>query len=90
MSSYHGNGEKCAECGLTYGKFRTGMTWMDVWIQFWNDSDTPQDQWPRKSRAIILGRWHEMKKELWQKHVSECAPREVEPVKAADPAEYKD
>lgn len=30
------------------------------------------------------------KKELWQKHVSECAPREVEPVKAADPAEYKD
>lgn len=85
MSSYHGNGEKCAACGVTYGKFRT-----DVWMQFWNDSGTPQDQWPRKSRGIILGRWHEMKKELWAKHVSECAPRECEPVEPADAAEYTD
>ena len=72
MSRYKGNGEACPSCSITYGRFRTGFTWQDVWMMFWNAQGTPQDEWPRKSRGVILGKWFEIKQDMWRHHVDEC------------------
>jgi len=73
VSRYVGNGDECPTCGTTYGAFRTGFTWRDVWLFFWTPQDAPPDEWKRKSRGVILGRWFEIKQSMWKQHVEECA-----------------
>lgn len=61
MSSYHGNGQRCPHCGIRYGDFRTGLTFREVYHYLW-DRD-------RKRRRTVLGKWHELKRQLWEHHV---------------------
>lgn len=72
MSQYHGNDEECPSCALTYGRFRTGFTWREVWLMFWDPPDTPHDEWQRSSRGLVLGKWFEIKQEMWAHHVDVC------------------
>lgn len=72
QSKYSGNNEKCPVCGLTYGNLKTGFTYYDVWLMFWTPSETPTDEWKYKTRGVILGKWHEIKKDYWKRHLEEC------------------
>jgi hypothetical protein len=72
VSSYRGNHEACPHCGVRYGRFRTGFTYHEVYHMMW--------QHPQKRRNTILGSWHQLKKELWSRHVeTDCpnSPRSV-------------
>ena len=73
MSRYAGNGERCPICGLTYGRFRTGLTFAEVRSWLWVGSDDPRD-WKPKRRGSVLGLWHETKKMLWAEHIRGCDP----------------
>lgn len=73
MSRYCGNDEKCDTCGVTYGAFRTGFSWGDIWLMFWTPDDAPPGDWVRKNRGRILGRWFEIKQDMWAHHIKECA-----------------
>ena len=73
MSRYSGNLDACPTCGLLYKDLRTGLDWYDVWLLFWNPEGTPSDEWPQKSRGCVLGRWFQIKQELWLQHQFECA-----------------
>jgi hypothetical protein len=73
MSSYRGNSERCRHCQLTYGKFRTGLCYRDVWLMFYTPSEAPSDEWKYKTRGVVLGKWFEIKQELWQQHLIDCA-----------------
>lgn len=45
---------------------------------YWTDKDADPSTWKRKSRGIILGRWHQIKKELWERHLDRCEKKEEE------------
>ncbi len=63
--------DQCPSCGLVYAQFRTGFTFQDIVDMFWvttNDST----QWKYKRRHAILGRWHQIKLEMWDQHLSGC------------------
>ena len=74
MSRYHGNSEACAGCGLTYGALRTGLEWSDIWIMYWTPQDAPSETWRYKRRGTILGKWHQIKREMWAEHRAGCEP----------------
>lgn len=72
MSRYAGNDERCPSCGMTYGEMRTGLTYRDVWLFMWNAPGTPEDEWTYKRRGTVLGKWHQIKRELWDEHLRGC------------------
>jgi len=47
-----------------YDKFRTGLTYRDVWSMLADHSDDPAD-WRHKKRGTILGHWHQLKLQLY-------------------------
>ena len=62
----------CAHCGLKYQDFRTGLTFSEVRNLYWvanPDSDT----WKYKRRNTVLGKWREIKLEMWAEHLYMCA-----------------
>lgn len=61
----------CSVCGLTYAELRTGLTYADVYALLWSASDDRRT-WRYKRRNTILGKWHEIKQELWAQHLDEC------------------
>lgn len=82
MSRYHGNSDACPCCGLTYGRFRTGLTYRDVYSFLMGG----EDDWRYKRRGTVLGHWHQIKLEWWEKHLSDCAAQvryEAEGIRAA-------
>lgn len=64
-------GEVCPECGLTYQDFRTGLTYSEVWLQFWSGDPDPST-WRNKRRHTVLGRWHQIKEDMWKEHLWMC------------------
>jgi hypothetical protein len=42
---------------------------------FWSGSDDPAD-WKYKRRHTILGKWHQIKQEMWQQHIENCEKEE--------------
>lgn len=72
MSRYAGNCEVCVHCGTTYGRFRTGLTYRDVWLMFWTPPDAERSEWKHKRRRTVLGKWHQIKRELWSHHLDLC------------------
>ncbi len=72
MSRYSGNHEECPTCSLTYGRFRTGFVWEDIRMMFWNAADAPVSEWKYKSRGVILGKWFEIKQDMWAHHIETC------------------
>ena len=77
MSKYRGNGERCCHCGITYGRFKTGLDYFDVKSWLWRESDDP-NSWVYKRRGTILGKFHQHKQELWKNHQVECALQALE------------
>jgi hypothetical protein len=71
QSNYRGNRDKCPFCGLTYGDFKTGLTYQEVFICLWTQSEDPSD-WRYKKRRTILGYWHSLKKAAWLEHKQMC------------------
>ena len=61
----------CPHCGLSYAEFRTGETFQSIKDSLWVGSDDPAD-WKYKRKGTVLGRWHQLKKELWVEHVENC------------------
>lgn len=50
---------------MTYGDFRTGFTFHDVYHMIFDR--------PHKRRNGVLGAWHELKRQLWDRHIDyEC------------------
>lgn len=70
MSNYRGNAERCPHCGITYGKFRTGMTYQQVY-DLLKDNESDPEKWKYKRRHTILGNWFAMKQQLWAQHTEE-------------------
>lgn len=70
-SQYKGNGEKCPHgCGLTYGKLRTGLCYYDVFVMLMDYSEDSAD-WTYKRKATILGKWFQIKQQMWKYHIDE-------------------
>jgi hypothetical protein len=63
----------CPRCDLNYDQFRTGLTFGDVWSIYWTQSLNPQN-WKYKRRGTVLGKWHQIKLEMWDQHLAECWP----------------
>lgn len=63
--------DSCPNCGITYDDFRTNLTFAEVKEDMFVSSDSPAD-WVYKRRHSVLGRWHAIKKTMWQNHLEEC------------------
>jgi hypothetical protein len=58
----------CPHCQLEYRDFRTGLSFTDVRATFWRE----QKPWHPARRHSVLGRWREIKLELWTEHIEHC------------------
>ena len=54
---------------MSYGEFKTGFRYYDVYLMI--DGLNPEI-WKYKRRGTVLGFWHQLKKELWNRHLDEC------------------
>ena len=81
MSKYSGNHDQCPHCGMKYRDFRTGFSYNEVYQMYWSADNAP-DTWKYKRRNTVLGKWHEIKKDMWKQHMYEDCPKiaEEEPV----------
>ena len=81
MSCYSGNGDRCPYCELSYRDFRTGFTYRGI-FELMMDCETDPKLWRNKRRRTVLGKWHQLKRELWTEHTELGAcpldPRNVE------------
>lgn len=64
--------EACPHCGLRYRDMRTGLTFKEVRNMFWVSSEDSED-WQYKRRGSVLGKWNELKKDMWHDHLLLCA-----------------
>ena len=55
---------------VSYEEFHTGFDYMDIYNQMWTASEDQAD-WVHKGRHQVLGRWHQMKRELYEKYLEE-------------------
>lgn len=78
QSRYKGNDEQCPGCGLTYGDFKTGHTYYEVWMLLWNPPDTPPSEWKYKRRGTVLGKWFELKQSGWGRHIEFCGKTAID------------
>ena len=63
--------QRCPHCGITYGEFRTGYTYGDIYEMLWTADEDPE-RWVYKRRHTILGRWMQIKREMWRSHIANC------------------
>lgn len=61
----------CENCGLRYQDMKTGLTFADVYMFLWSWDGDPST-WRQKSRGVVLGKWHEIKLEMWSSHIEKC------------------
>lgn len=89
MSAYKGNSDCCPHgCGLTYGELRTGLRYFDVFVMLM-DYSSDRDEWQYKRRGTVLGKWHEIKQQMWTYHCDEGGC-ELDPRNVAAQAEVQD
>lgn len=62
---------ECPWCGLAYRELRTGLTFKEVFAMLWSGSNDPAD-WRYKRRNTVLGKWHQIKREMWEEHLYVC------------------
>lgn len=67
----HTNEMCCPNCGIDYRNFRTGFSYADVYAMLWKPSHD-SDEWMYKRRNTILGKWHQIKQEMWTHHLENC------------------
>lgn len=89
MSNYRGNSEQCPSCGGTYGRFRTGMRYCEVYAMLIDNHEDTR-LWKYKRRRTILGKWHQIKRELWRYHVDVECVRQKQYDEAAQRGEIAD
>lgn len=65
--------DACGGCGLEYTDFRSGHDFSDIYKMLWVPSRDTR-LWKQKTRTQILGKWRQVKKELWAIHLAECDP----------------
>ena len=54
---------------LSYDQFRTGLTFADVRAMLWSYSDNPKD-WPKGvSRHTVLGKWRQIKQDMYAEYL---------------------
>jgi hypothetical protein len=63
--------EVCPVCGVTYGDFRTGMTFSEVRATL-NIRFSGQSDWVFIHRNRVLNKWCGIKKTLWNYHLEAC------------------
>jgi len=63
--------DSCECCGIDYDNFETGETYQSVYDTLWKSSDDPS-KWLNKGRHTVLGRWHEIKQDMWRDHLEQC------------------
>jgi hypothetical protein len=56
---------------LPYDQFRTGFTFADVRLMLWSFSDDSRDWHPGVSRRTVLGKWREIKINMYDRYVYE-------------------
>jgi hypothetical protein len=61
----------CPNCGVYYDDFRTGFTFTDIFQMFWKPEHDPS-KWKYKRRNTVLGKWHQIKLEMWNEHLEHC------------------
>jgi hypothetical protein len=61
---------------MAYDDFRTGETFATVRQSMRVGTDDPT-QWRNKRRRGVLGRWRELKVQLWDWHIHECKEETV-------------
>ena len=61
----------CPHCGFQYKDLRTGHTYRDIYVLLWVASED-SSKWRYKRRHTILGKWHQLKMELWNEHIWAC------------------
>lgn len=68
----------CPVCGFSYRRdLRTGLTYAEVFELLWSYHEDP-DTWRYKRRHTVLGKWHQIKMELWEQHVAACNAQAAE------------
>jgi len=55
---------------LSYDRFRTGLSYQDVYRMLWVNSDDPK-KWRYKRRGTVLGTWRSIKLGLWDRYLGE-------------------
>jgi len=73
MSRCYKNDERCPHCGITYKRFTTGFKYHEVYLMYWSP-DRDSSTWKYKRRNTVLGKWHEIKKDMWNRHIDEECP----------------
>lgn len=48
-----------------YDRMRTGFTYRDILSMLWSADPDPRT-WRRRSRGVVLGFWHQIKREQWE------------------------
>lgn len=56
---------------MRYRQLNTGLTYQAVHDMMKDYRDDPAD-WTYKRRHTVLGKWHQLKKEMWAYHLWEC------------------
>lgn len=72
------NTEKCEHCGMTYDRFRTGATFGEIVRMLWVDNPD-SSTWRYKRRNTVLGFWRQMKLQMWDGHLAQCAAAHNQP-----------
>ncbi len=67
---------QCERCGLYYDDMLTGLTYGEVFEMLWEPSHDPS-RWRYKRRHTVLGKWHQIKLELWEYHLETCEGESV-------------
>ena len=63
--------DACPYCGIKYRDFRTGETFQSIKDLLWVSSDDPND-WVYRRRNTVLGKWREIKLNMWDDHKQTC------------------
>lgn len=74
MSRYRGNDTKCPHCGITYGEFRTGITFREARANLWSPDEDPS-HWRYRRRRTVLGYMFALKQMWWKMHVESACPQ---------------
>ena len=61
----------CPHCGAKYSELRTGLTFGEVRGMLWVYSDD-SNEWQYKRRNTVLGKWCQIKQEMWAEHLYCC------------------
>lgn len=70
-----------------YDKFRTHLTYRVVYGMLMDFSDDPKE-WRYKKKGTVLGFWHQLKMEMWERHLDEQAKKRKKRVRKRTPQSY--